>query len=250
MNIIVCTSRGHAIREQFTNLAGPNIKYSFHIFPGARFSRLITNTRELLSHHFSKVQDTKIVYIIAGLPDVTTKVNDRRANYQEVIFTETPETVRDRVMRDIHRLSDMVHSFNCIVVFSPIVPSNIEKWNKVRLSQSKTVKLLHVQHYSEMQKKLHSTILDLNREIVAINVSNNVSTPFLTSEIITCYKRKRAAGTNQNHNSSYKFSYQCMPDGVHVNIDKEKNGPFGYTNALLSIYLKFRVKILRFQIIL
>lgn len=208
MNVFVCTSRGKALEPYLSRHM--NSPYLIHTLPGASLQSISIRTQQIIRKLENDNIKNASFYIIAGLPDITKRLKIFKSNYEEVIFDGDSDNISDKIMRDIHRLADIIQANNHKFIMCPIIPSNIEKWNSCRLSQRKTSHLNYSSSYPDMQAKLHSTILQVNKEIISFNTGNSVITPFIATGIIVSYKRKPSLPT------SHKFSYKHLPDGVHL----------------------------------
>ena len=73
----------------------------------------------------------------------------------------------------------------------------------IDLIRKKTKKLVHKQNHPKMQKTLEDVIIEINKSIVEINITNNMIMPFICDTIM--FKT----------GSSLKRKYQKFPDGLH-----------------------------------
>ena len=136
MNVILSTSRGKAIEPFFGSIAKEHkLKYIFSVHCGAKLAYLNSHINNFLSNRTETENKETTVYVIAGLPDITTMIRDKRNSYEEVILQGDPEEIKERVIRELYRTSDIIQSYQSKAVFATIVPSNIEKWNTVKLSK-------------------------------------------------------------------------------------------------------------------
>lgn len=104
--------------------------------------------------------------------------------YDEVIFNESPIVAIARMTNVIDSIASVVKEAGAKPCFATIVPASISSWNNTRLAQHKTSHLLHHRHYPHMQANMIKTILAVNQHITSVNISNNMSTPFLADTII------------------------------------------------------------------
>ena len=202
MRIIVATCRG----KELTPLHKPphtRLRY----IPAASIKDLTAVALELPERH-GGTSEPRFVYFVAGLPDLTTKVSWRnfmgRYQYQEVIFKGPVEDAVEAMKTTIREAAHSIQAAGAVPVFSTIAPSQLERWNQVRLEQHKTTHLLHFQHYREMQLELLQTTIYVNRFIHELNNQNGVVTPALAKKII--YSRR----------SKYRFRHKLLVDGVHL----------------------------------
>lgn len=211
MNTIVATSRGKVVREFFEKNKG-GICGEFYFYPGAKYARLATEANKIVSCH-SQNSKPLTIYFMGGLPDITVMKRDKRDNYEEVIMEGNCKNIIQNIMSEITHIHHNLSQSNTKSVFCPIIPSNIEKWNSKRLAQGKTRRLKFSNNYINMQKELHTTIIDLNREIIAFNKHNSLATPFITIKTIISLPPNPKKSTPR-----YKFSFVNFPDGVHFNV--------------------------------
>ena len=138
----------------------------------------------------------------------------REKNYEEVIFNGEPEHIAETLKLQVLDLISSLKSVpNTYVVISPVIPSNIAKWNQIRLSQGKTYILKHTEKYNKWQVQLQETVIIANKYITEINITNNLITPRIQRPVMMSRKLK----AHQTKNS-YKFSYILFSDGVHPNL--------------------------------
>jgi len=206
MDLIMASSRGSNLDRI---LSQEGIDSPVHTYPGGKYIRLANEAVNII--HMSNLQRSDIhVYFICGFPDVTTKMSGR--NYQEVVFTEPTEQAADRVISCIKTASDIISDTGALPIFSTILPGHLESWNLTRLNQGKTSALQYSSQYDVMQKNLHSCIIQINKSIVAQNISKAMTTP-LVHEIIQCIRKP----------GQYSFMYNRLAsDGVHLSSAKIK----------------------------
>ena len=205
MRVIVATSRG----KELTPLHNPPhtwLRYS----PGACIKDLTTSALEILEKHWYRydICEPRFVYFVAGLPDLTTKEEwpnfQGRHQYQEVIFKGEVEDAVDSMKSTIREAAFRVRAAGAVPVFGTIVPSQLERWNQIRLEQHKTTHLLHFHRYREMQLGLLQATIYTNRFIHEINNQHGVVTPALAKKIL--FSRR----------SKYRFRHKLLVDGVHL----------------------------------
>ena len=202
-NIIVASSRGKnltSLKDEYTEL---------YYKGGGKYHHL---SSEAIRRIKSK-QDTQnktFVYFLAGLPDVTRKINrDYFMNgclrhYEEVIFKEEPTSAANRVIKAIKTAETTIKTHNAIPVFCTIIPCTLDTWNHHRLNNHVTTHLLHFSDYTRMQENLHTTIHLINQQIHVINSSKNVITPRISKEVT--YKR----------GGHWRYRYGRLWDGTHA----------------------------------
>ena len=210
MNIIVCSSRGKSLlslnKRKDTEVT---------VVSGGRIKNLTNIAIEKLKEE-KGTEGNKFVYVIAGLPDTTRKLernywmNSSWRRYEEVSFLESVEENSERVIRIIKKSAEDIIKEDGIPICSTIVPQNLTKWNHVRLRQHKTSHLIHFHHYDRMQENLLESIKIINSFILHFNSVNQVATPKITLPVF--YKRR----------STWRFRYGKLPDGVHASQNLAK----------------------------
>ena len=156
---------------------------------------------------YNRRPDT-IIYIVGGMPDLTTRVKEGRgpSRYEEVIFKEDVEEAVERVAELYRRANLEVKQTGVTPVFATISPIHLRTWNLERLAQRKTTHLQHIHEYRHMQNQHELCVQILNRHISAINEENGMQTPRLAKHVL----QKR--GKNQN----YRFRTDRFgKDGCH-----------------------------------
>jgi hypothetical protein len=195
-NYIFASSRGRDLQ------AGLDRGKSWvYVRSGARLAQL-TNTAEYVIGVANKSKKVSgHAYFLAGIPDLTIKIADKKEMYQEVIFMgSVPESV-PKMEADMVATAGKIKQLGWKPVFCPIVPMSLKDWN----SPDRTSYLIHYHQYSDMQALLEETIIAINHIIRAINKSNHVYTPNIQKQIIKV-----------NH-GQYSFRYNRLHDGCHPN---------------------------------
>ena len=206
MHFIVATSRGKGLQTLHDT---PNVVLK--TVPGGTYQGVTEAALELLSTWRIDLHlGPHFVYVVAGLPDLTTKLKRRnfggKRRYEEVVFLGDSMDVAEMTKRKIDRASaDITNAGGGCPSFATIASSSIKAWNRARLDQQKTTHLEHFKHYDDMQISLHQAAIYTNRYIHQINNLNGVRTPRLGETVL-----KSRRGT-------YRPRYGRMgSDGVHL----------------------------------
>lgn len=206
MNIIVATSRGVGLADR---LADINTKVYVH--PGGKLSEMTDKIVKSLTPPGSPSTKTHI-YFVSGIPDITTRIQEH-PYHQEIVYTENPIDTFNRIKAGIINANNKILSAGAIPIFCTIPSTKILKYNNFRLQKRRTNRLYYKDNYSIMQRKLESALDLINEEITAINVANDMSTPYLHVII------KKGTGTKEDR--KYTYYYNKLYDGVHA-TDKTK----------------------------
>lgn len=169
--------------------------------PGAKLNELCKIAYRMLKSS----QQIKIVYIMAGIPDICTKIKDPVQNYEECYFDQSTSKV-DEIKSILDYISITLSSINCKVVFIPVTTMNIEKWNFHRLKVGKTKFLKHKSNYFGMQNELNEFIHQINNYMTEINAHNNLATPFVQSLV------------HKSTGAKIRYAYKKLEDGVHPSV--------------------------------
>ncbi|CAC5373752.1 unnamed protein product [Mytilus coruscus] len=141
--------------------------------PGAKLEELANIAYQRLH----TVQEPKIVYIMAGIPDICIK--SKAPAYEESFYNLDDSNKLLSVQNILIQTRTKLESIKCKVVFVTITTMGFQDWNIHRLRCHKTSKLIYLNQYVDMQNKLNSVLHQLNKFITASNEDNNVVTPFL-----------------------------------------------------------------------
>lgn len=166
--------------------------------PGGTYSKLC----DLAEKQLRKNTDPKIVYFIAGIPDICTVIRDKKEKYEESYLN----LEKDHVLHVQNTISDVekrMRNIGCKVVFGTITIISFKKWNSHRKCVGKTVHLKHETEYHIMQEKLNSILYTVNSYIIHKNIENGVVSPFLHS-----YVHKKSG-------KKTRYIYTRLVDGVH-----------------------------------
>ena len=130
---------------------------------------------------------------MAGLCDITYRNTyvefvdygrRKKHMYEEVSFTGDNKHAVLRITNPIDNMEKELKLLGAKPCFMTIPPCSIETWNLHRLTTGRTTHLSHHKHYEDMQPNLISVINEINKFIVSINSSNEMSTPFIANTII------------------------------------------------------------------
>ncbi|CAG2226862.1 unnamed protein product [Mytilus edulis] len=169
-----------------------------NIIPGGTYDRLCS----LAEKRLHNVVHPKIVYFVAGIPDICSLVRIKNEKYEEsYLYTD-----KDHVALIKETMSDVekrMKNIGCKVVFATITTMSFQKWNTHRRSVGKTVRLKYESDYERMQERLNSILYAVNTYIVQRNLGNGVVTPFLHAFV---HKRCK---------SKIRYIYSMLVDGVH-----------------------------------
>ena len=172
---------------------------------GGTISQIKDDACKNINHYKRKYHDIH-VYFLVGIPDITTIV--KRGAYQETILVPSKEELTMTFNEKILDLTSVVKKAASRVCLCKIAPMDIEKWNKHRLYKKKRTHLKHQANYKEMQNTLDEAIIQINKFIVEINITNHMITPFIADTVFTKKKGSR----------NKKF-YSKLPDGLHPGED-------------------------------
>ena len=139
----------------------------------------------MVYHHGGPMLSTGIphFYVVAGLCDVTKKINNKNTHYTEVIFDRDPSEAAMEASKEIKKLKLYIQAHNAVPIFCTIIPSHIESQNYSWFDRGITSHLNYSHRYDEMQSGAMEAIETINAEIQAINIETGVSTPFLHQTI-------------------------------------------------------------------
>ena len=121
-----------------------------NILPGGTFSKLC----DLAEKQPCNNTDPKIVYFIAGIPDICTLTRDKKQKYEESYLN----LEKDHVLHIQNTISDVekrMRNIGCKVVFGTITTIRFKNWNSHRKFVGKTVHLKHEIEYHIMQEQLN-----------------------------------------------------------------------------------------------
>ncbi|CAG2235507.1 unnamed protein product [Mytilus edulis] len=138
-----------------------------NIIPGGTYDRLCS----LAEKRLHNVVHPKIVYFVAGIPDICSLVRIKNEKYEEsYLYLE-----KDHVALIKETMSDVekrMKNIGCKVVFATITTMSFQKWNTHRRSVGKTVRLKYESDYERMQERLNSILYAVNTYIVQRNLGN------------------------------------------------------------------------------
>lgn len=194
---VFTSSRGHCFEDKIKCRC-------IQVIPGGKLKYLC----DLAFDQLRYVQGEKLVYFIAGIPDICTKERDKKHNYDESYLQ-----LRDNNGNEVDHISSftkqilhvesVMKRIHCKVVFATITTMSFEVWNNLRYAQRKTSYLKYSERYEYMQNKLNSSLNVINNFITEVNTRNGVLTPFLHSPVQKCKKGKT------------RYAYSKLSDGVH-----------------------------------
>lgn len=137
-------------------------------------------------HKLKNVTGFKIVYIMAGIPDISCRRKNRAIPYEESWFENNDNTKFHEISNKLDTILNLLYSIGCKVVFIPITTMSIDAWNMHRQCFGKTRYLMYQTGYPLMQVQLNDIIHKINNLITQINNDNKMVTPFLHSCVHKC----------------------------------------------------------------
>ena len=151
----------------------PIINPDFIVRPGTPILDLTWEAENIIAH--SSTPNSLIhVYFIAGLIDITKKIEDHI--YEKVIFNESFEPAPSCVMSLNYQSSKSISKTGATPCYATITPMHLNTWNEHRLNIHRTSYLLHHNHYDSMQTNLIKTITEINSLITELYISNHIQT--------------------------------------------------------------------------
>ena len=170
--------------------------------PGGKIVPLAHEGRSLLRNHPNPQE--VIVTFIAGIPDISEKINNTAKQYTETVYREDPDTTITRVTDQISQAIYILKPATSDIAFSTIAPIDLQTWNQTQLKKRKTTYLLYEHEYDFMTAHLNETIITINNIIKTTNKEHNMFTPYLDSAIQKYYK-----------DGHYRYFLNRLHDGVH-----------------------------------
>ena len=166
------TSRGKEL-EHHLSPDNFNIPKRIITISGASLDTLTSEATRIINTHPTphKIH----TYFIAGIPDITSKIND--VDYEEVLFIDNAETAHHNFMTKIKNTKEIISVTKSIPCFATIAPMSLHTCNTTRMSQHKTQYLIHHNYYEDMQSLLIQAIIKINASIIQINDESNMHTP-------------------------------------------------------------------------
>jgi hypothetical protein len=205
MNIVIGSSRTKGLNS--VESLKSNKAVEVWTLPGGKYNQMSELVdQHLIYCHGGPMPPTEILhfYIVAGLCDVTKKLNNRNHHYTEVTYKEKPQQTFDRVIPDILNLKQYILSQNAMPIFCTIIPSHIQTQNNIWFDRGVTTSLCYAHEYDDMQSGALEAIRLINEEIPKINLASGLSTPYLHQTLSHKSKGKRY------------FQYTLLSDGCHA----------------------------------
>lgn len=208
MNILLASSRGGGLSDHMDD----NVKS--YVYPGGSFKKLNYEAKtKIPSPHLH--HNKTLVYILAGIPDITTKLNRYKpTRYTECIYRGDTETSIDNIKRDIDTLEHTIINLGAVPIFCTITHMNISLYNASLKQKGKTTQLYYTKDYNTMQTKIEHIIEQVNYYIIGKNSNNHVSTPYCHSAI------KTRKGRRSKH--YYTNNWEGLNDGLHATTETRK----------------------------
>lgn len=223
MNVIIGSSRCKDIKRYEPLKTNETVEVWSR--PGGRYHHMKTLVDDHVIYNHGGPTATMgktHIYIMAGLCDVTTKLNDRSTHYTEVIFQGDPQNSATQIIEDIRNLQRYIHLQNAKAIFCTIVPSHLATQNYYWLSKRRTSYHKFSDMYDGMQIDAMKTLDIINTEIPQINKALGLATPMLHRSVFHIKKGK-----------TY-FQHSLLPDGCHGS-EKANNLWAKYINRAISL---------------
>lgn len=199
--IIIADSRGRDIQQHLDKLI-PGKETWVLVHRGAGYElAVIKSLRSITS------SKPKAIIIMAGICDITWR--DKKTKKTKLRYNTTEECVK-HVMgaaRAAQGILDAVGSFK--ISFATVTGLNLADYNH---SPRKYMSELEYDRYAStktidtQQTKLNDAVIEINRQLTALNKKNGVPSTW-TSTVIHSYYRK------VHHHNYKKLEDGCHPDG-------------------------------------
>lgn len=188
---IFASSRGRSMSR---------VNCNFNIIPGGTYGQLC----DLAEKQLRNSDRPKIVYFVAGIPDICTLVRNKSERYEES-FLDMEKDHIVHIQNTISGVEKRMKDIGCKVVFATISTVSFQAWNNHRKSIGKTIHLKYEDLYSAMQEKLNFILHVVNRYIIETNLGNGMLSPFLHSFV------------HKRNGKKIRYIYSQLIDGVHPN---------------------------------
>ena len=210
MDYLLASSRGGGV----ANCMGAGYHLVPHVLPGGTYKKLADKATEVLPDSTVDHESKNHVYVLAGVPDITTLVRSS-PKHMECIYTDTPEHTLKHLKEQIDECADAITKKNAIPIFCTITPMNITLYNNYLLEDNKTKYLLHAEKYDHMQAQILPIFTEINRYIKTYNTDRGFTTPMCQFEIVKRHGKGRK-GYYRNH-------WEGLKDGLHA-TEKTRKG--------------------------
>ena len=197
-HLFLCSSRGGGLQQRID----PSTNSHWIVRPGGKIVPLAHKGRNLLRSHPTPKEVT--ITFIAGIPDISEKINNRAKQYTETVYRENLDITIARFNEQISQAIYILKTVTSDIAFSTIAPIDLQIWNRTQLKKRKTTYLLYENEYEFMTDHLKETIITINSIIKETNKENNMFTPYLDSAVQKYYKE-----------GQYRYFLNRLHDGVH-----------------------------------
>jgi hypothetical protein len=147
-----------------------------NILSGGTYSQLC----DLVEKHLPNNIGPKIVYFIAGIPDICTLTRDKKQKYEESYLN----LEKDHVLHIQNTISDVekrMRNIGCKVVFGTITTISFKNWNSHRKFVGKAVHLRHETECHIVQEQQGSILCTVDSYVISGSLEDGVVSPFLHS---------------------------------------------------------------------
>ena len=208
MDYIVATSRGKQLVEHFRETGVPG-----KALPGGKLTDITKAAIQILRETgYDRRRDT-MIYLIAGLPDVTIMLKGK--GYQEVIGQiRDPEELANEAYAKFEMSAAEIIAAGATPIYATVTPIAFKKWNEHRLQQGRTSLLHFSSDYFEMQKCHEKTLELLNMHITALNRDMARTTTSLNGSLVTPRLASRVF-KKVGEKRGYRFRQNLLVDGCH-----------------------------------
>ena len=200
--MVFCTSRGRDL-DLHIKPKGETVVFCLS---GWKILAIKEEAKNEINYYRRKYR-TIHCYFLVGVPDITQRV--KGDGYEDVTMGDMEQCV-ENISERLLDLTETIKSLKCKVCVCTVAPMDIEKWNRHRLNSKKTSSLNYLQEYSTMQKSLEKAIIQINKFIIEINLTNKMIIPFIADTVMT------------KKGSRNKKFYEKLPDGLHAGDELKK----------------------------
>ena len=205
MNLLAAASRGGGILQMVPELDEEVV------LPGKTMREVTEEALKRIPPPYRQRKPVH-VYIMAGLPDISTKLEDKDTDYKECVYRSHPDESLQHFKRELNHCTREFKKAGAIPIFCTVTHCNLQTYNTSLLDKNMTTYLKHQHEYATMQTPLNNAIDIINEEIPLHNrrITPQVATPFLHSAI-----RKRTGGGKKRRSVRYRLDWKGLKDGCH-----------------------------------
>ena len=196
INVLLATSRGVGLEPIFSHA---------FVQRGGKIRQMVKKFQPHIKGIVSSTSEPVMVYLMAGINDLTTRKQNRCMNYSETVFEWSRHEGAEHLKSLYDWATAKLQETGATVIVCQLAPMNVALWNGHVLNRGHTLYLQCQDDYPAMQQALMQCVADVNAYLVQCYKHTPYYSPPL-QRVVTPGKGKK----------KIQFKWNVFKDGLHM----------------------------------